>query len=158
MKDDHRRDFGLIYRENAIYIYRFLLKLGCPPCDAEDITQETFVKALLNIRSFRGECSLSVWLCEIAKNTYYTHKKRRSRENAAENIIPDAADGFAELLDIVDRLPEPYRDVFIKKELVGWEYGELAAKYGKSESWARVTYYRARRLLQQHLSEGGEEK
>ena len=53
MKNDNR-DFGLIYRENAIYIYRFLLKLGCSPQDAEDITQDAFIKALLNIRSFRG--------------------------------------------------------------------------------------------------------
>ncbi len=154
MKNDNR-DFSLIYRENAVYIYRFLLKLGCSPEDAEDITQDTFVKALLNIRTFRGDSSLTSWLCQIAKNTYYTHKKRYRHEKPLDEASKAAAYELLELFDLIDRLDEPYRDVFVKKTFAGWEYSEIAAKYCKSESWARVTYYRARKLLQEYLNEGG---
>ena len=89
-------DFELIYRENALKVYRFLLTLGCPPQEAEDVIQDTFVKALLNIGSFRAESDIYVWLCSIAKNTWYTRLKRRKRR--APEPVPgqDNADAPAE--------------------------------------------------------------
>lgn len=123
-------DFELIYRENALKVYRFLLTLGCPPQEAEDVIQDTFVKALLNIGSFRAESDIYVWLCSIAKNTWYTRLKRRKR-----------------------RAPEPYREVFSRRALAGWDYADIAAAEGKSESWARVTYHRARLKLLDMLKE-----
>lgn len=151
------QEFGLVYRENAAAVYRYLLSLGCSEADAEDITQETFVKALLNIDSFRGESRLSVWLCGIARNTWYTWLKRKKRELSllAPASGPEEL-AFLEWMDLVERLQEPYRDVFRKRALGGWEYGEIAARYGKTESWARVTYHRARLKLQQ-ATEGGQD-
>ena len=60
MNPETEKEFERVYRENAPLVYRYLLSIGCPPQDAEDITQETFVKALLNIDRYRGECKLSV--------------------------------------------------------------------------------------------------
>lgn len=144
------QEFGLVYRENAGLVYRYLLSLGCTGADAEDITQETFVRALLSIDSFRGEARLSVWLCGIARNLWYTALKKRRREVplAASPEAPGETE-FFEWMDLVDRLEEPYRDVFRKRALGGWEYGEIARFHGKTESWARVTYHRARLKLQE---------
>lgn len=149
------REFESVYREQAGTVFRYLRSLGCEEQDAQDITQETFVKALLHIDSFRGDCKLSVWLCRIARNTWYTHLKKRKRDSNWEMPEPSVDDRrFFEWMDLVDRLGEPYRGVFLKKALGGWEYSEIAARYGKTESWARVTYYRARLKLQQ-ATEGG---
>ncbi len=149
------QEFESVYREYAGIVFRYLCMIGCDAQDAEDVTQETFVKALLNIDSFRGECKLSVWLCRIAKNTWYTSLKKRKREGEIPPQEQAASDApFFEWMDLVDRLGEPYRGVFLRKALGGWEYGELAKYYGKTESWARVTYHRARLKLQQTL-EGG---
>ena len=147
------QEFGLVYRENAGLIFRYLRSLGCSEADAEDITQETFVRALLSIDSFRGEARLSVWLCGIARNLWYTTLKKRKREIPMVKSPSDSGEmAFFEWMDLVDRLEEPYRDVFRKRALGGWEYGELARLYGKSESWARVTYHRARLKLQEGVT------
>lgn len=150
-------DFELIYRENALKVYRFLLTLGCPPQEAEDVIQDTFVKALLNIGSFRAESDIYVWLCSIAKNTWYTRLKRRKRR-APEPVPGQEAghEGLYAWLDLIDRLPEPYREVFSRRALAGRDYADIAAAEGKSESWARVTYHRARLKLLDMLKEDGD--
>ncbi|NOU81898.1 hypothetical protein GC101_23840 [Paenibacillus sp. LMG 31459] len=51
---------------------------------AEEITQETFVKAVKNINQFKGNCKISVWLCQIAKNTYFTYMEKKKRPETAE--------------------------------------------------------------------------
>lgn len=147
--------FEQVYREYAGLVRRYLLKIGCAPQDAEDITQDTFVKALLRIDSFRGDSSLSVWLCAIARNTWLNQLKKRKYDAVlplSEISVSDTQ--FWEWMDLVDSLGEPGRSVFLKRALGGWDYPELARIYGKSESWARVTYHRARLKLQQAL-EGG---
>ena len=149
------QQFEQVYREYAGLVRRYLLKIGCDPQDAEDITQDTFVKALLRIDSFRGESKLSVWLCAIARNTWLNQLKRKKREtDTALPEIVTADSRFWEWMDLVDALGEPQRSVFLKKALGGWDYPELAKTYGKAESWARVTYHRARVKLRQ-LIEGG---
>lgn len=149
--------FEQVYREYAGLVRRYLLKLGCDPQDAEDITQDTFVKALLRIDSFQGQSKLSVWLCAIARNTWLNQLKRRKQD--ADLPLPEISVSdtqFWEWMDLVDSLGEPGRSVFLKRALGGWDYPELARAYGKSESWARVTYHRARlRLLK--ILEGGNE-
>lgn len=147
-------EFEAVYRAYGTLVFRYLRRLGCPPQDAEDITQETFVKALLHIDSWRGEGSLSAWLCQIAKNTWMTALRRQKRELPLPPDPGTADDGPAwEWLDLVDRLPEPQRTVFRKRALGGCPYGELAREYGKSESWARVTVCRARMRILQMLNE-----
>ncbi len=147
-------EFEHIYRVYAPQIYRYLCSIGCPEHDAEDVVQETFVKALLRIDTFRGECKLFVWLCQIAKNIWLDQLKKKKHEYPAELTGNEMASPHPfDWLDLVDRLEEPYRSVFICVALEGWTYDVLAKRYGKSTSWARVTYYRARMKLQQMLSD-----
>lgn len=63
-------DFDEIYAEYYSQVYKFVLSLCREPALAEEITQETFFKALKSIDSFKGNCKLSTWLCKIARNTF----------------------------------------------------------------------------------------
>lgn len=148
------RDFGTVYREYASFVCRYLIRLGCPAQDAEDITQDTFVKALLHMDAYRGECKLSVWLCQIAKNTWLTQQKKRKRE-MPHPLHEEATcdDHICEWMDLVESLREPYRTVFSEKVFGDRSYAEIARTYQKSESWARVTFYRARTCIQQMLKD-----
>lgn len=154
MNNDQQK-FDSLYRTYAPQIYRYLLSIGCPAQEAEDIVQDTFVKALLKIDSFRGACKLSVWLCQIAKNSWLEQLRKVKREAPKELCAEDASAPHPhELLDLVFRLEEPYQSVFLRIAVNGWTYDALAEHYKKSVSWARVTYYRARQKLQEMLTDG----
>lgn len=155
MEPNQEAEFALLYRKYAPYIQRFLQSIGCPAQDAEDITQETFVKAFLHIESYRGECQMSTWLCQIAKNTWFTQQKRhRKTVTLAPEQVRAAEEKTFEWLDLIEHLPEPYRTVLREKLWSGRTYPEIAAMYGKSESWARVTFFRARQKLKEMNEEG----
>ena len=146
-----KKDFEFIYHENYLILYKFLLKIGCPPQDIDDVIQDTFVKAILNIEQFKNESKLSVWLCQIAKNTWYSYlKKNKNMITIDENHFKD---DHAYFINFIDYIEEPYKSVFTLKEIMGYSYQEIACKYKKSESWARVTYYRARMKYQKLFEE-----
>ena len=146
-----KKEFEFIYHENYLILYKFLLKIGCPPQDIDDVIQDTFVKAILNIEQFKNESKLSVWLCQIAKNTWYSYlKKNKNIVTIDETQLKDDHSYF---INFVDYIEEPYKSVFTLKEIMGYSYQEIACKYKKSESWARVTYYRARMKYQKLFEE-----
>ena len=74
------KDFEKIYSEYYDTVFQYALSLCRDEQWAEEITQDAFFKALKSIDTFRGECKLSVWLCQIAKNTFYTAAKRQQRQ------------------------------------------------------------------------------
>lgn len=150
--------FGPVYRENAKLVYRYLISVGCPTRDVEDILQETFVKALINIDSYRGESKISVWLCQIAKNVWFDQLKKWKRNATLPFMEEGIQDSYlCDWVDLIEQLVEPYRSVFMKKALGDCSYSSLAYEYGKSENWVRVTFYRARVQLQKMLNEKGDE-
>ena len=121
---------------------------------AEEITQEAFFKALKSIDTFRGECKLSVWLCQIAKNTFFSEVKRRQRQvhypseaipivNSTEQTVLKKETAF-ELHQLLHQLSEPYKEVFWMRTFGELSFAEIGSLLGKSESWARVTYHRAK--------------
>ena len=85
-------DFERIYAEYYDQVYGYCLKLTHDPHMAEEVTQESFFKALKAIDSFHGECRLQVWLCQIAKNTYFSLLKKPKRSAPLEEDWPDPAD------------------------------------------------------------------
>lgn len=146
-------EFEFIYKENYLILYKYLIKIGCPPEDAQDVIQETFIKAIQNIHVFNFECALSSWLCQIARNTWYSELRKRKHHVflADESIVSDY--DYEHSLSFLDYIEEPYKSVFTLKSVMGYEYHEIAERYGKSESWARVTYYRARLKYQKLFEE-----
>ena len=128
-------DFEAVYREYFPAVYRYLLSLCGEETLAEELAQETFFRALRRIGGFRGDCSLRVWLCQIAKNLYYSHRRREARR---PEPVPEPS------YRAVHRLEEPYKEVFLLRQFAGLPFREIAELFGKTESWARVTYHRAR--------------
>ena len=73
-------DLEKIYREYFTIVYRYTLSISRDAHLAEEITQETFVKAFQKLKSFRGDSDISVWLCQIAKNEYFQHLRKQKKK------------------------------------------------------------------------------
>lgn len=155
-------DFDKIYAEYFSEVYKYVLSLCQNPTLAEEITQETFFKALKRIDSFKGNCSLNTWLCVIAKNTFYSFAKKHSRQSdytpdiiiSDENIEEQFADketAYA-IHKVLHKLSEPYKEVFWLRTFGELSFAQIGTLFSKTESWARVTYYRAKILIKEELS------
>ena len=150
-------DFEAIYRAYFADVYRYALALSRDEQTAEEVTQETFFRALTAIDSFRGECQLRVWLCQIARNQYVSlcraRRKFADRDGErGDGGIEEAAadrDTAARLHVLLHALPEPYKEVFSLRTFGELPFAQIGELFGKSESWARVTYFRARQKLKE---------
>ena len=166
------KEMDLIYKRYYRDVYTFCMGLCEANSDiAEDICQETFFKALKTSDSFRGDCKVISWLCQIAKNTYISYlrkekhlSKSKGVDSLLENVtgtepseqqrIEDAESAKA-IERIMNDLEPPYDEVFRMKVVQEKSYSEIAAIYHKSENWARVTYFRAKkRIVEQMRQEG----
>ena len=155
------KDFEEIYELYFRDVYRYALSLTGDPSLAEEITQETFFKALRSIDQFDGKCRLYVWLCQIAKNTYFSlrekHKRRTSIPAETDSGEPSPEDGLLrtesafEIHRILHALAEPYKEVFSLRVLGELSFKQIGLLFGKSESWARVTYHRARLKIKEEM-------
>lgn len=171
MKRDERgdkvTDFEKVYKEYFNDVYLYIKRLSGDEHIAEDITSETFFKALKSIDSFRGECEIRVWLCQIAKNSYYTYIKKNSKIQNVEETelinLPDNKNNVADevankmqalaIQKILEELDEPYREVFMWRVYAELSFKEIAGIFNKNENWACVTYHRARNQIKKRLEE-----
>lgn len=154
-------DFDKIYSDYFSEVYKFVLSLCHDPTVAEEITQEAFFKALKNIDSFKGDCKLSTWLCKIAKNTFYSYTKKHGRQadHAPDIMISDEniEERFADketayaIHKVLHKLNEPYKEVFWLRTFGELSFSQIGALFSKTESWARVTYYRAKILIKEEI-------
>ena len=151
-------DFQEIYDQYFTDVYRYALSLCRDPHLAEEITQETFFKALKKLDSFRGDCRLFVWLCQIAKNTYFSHRSKRTANLSAEPKEDGSAEeSFLrnetsfEIHRILHSLPEPYKEVFSMRVFGELSFRQIGVLFGKTENWARATYYRAKVKIKEEL-------
>lgn len=160
-------DFEQVYQTYFKSVYRYIRRLSGDEQLAEEITSETFVQVMRSIGSFRGDCDLRVWICQIAKNTYYTHLKKQNRIAALDEeawlALADPAAPVEERLDgkedaqriraLLHDLPEPYKEVFMWRTLGELSFAEIGALYGKTANWACVTYHRARQQIKTGMEE-----
>jgi len=153
-------EFEEVYAEFFPLICRYIYSLCRNEALAEDLAQETFLKAMRSIGGFRGDCKLEVWLCQIAKNTYFTYLKKQERaRKSLETLPPDSFPGeearetAMEIHHALHRLEEPYKEVFSLRAFGELSFGQIAELFGKTESWARVTYHRARLKIKTILEE-----
>ena len=153
-------DFTEVYREYFAGVYRYALALCGDPSLAEEITQETFFRSLDAIAGFRGDCPLSAWLCRIARNCWLDYCRERRHlapEREPEAHAPGTEEAFLRreearrALAGIGRLPEPYGEVLRLRALGGLSFRDIGAAYGKTETWARVTCFRARQRLKEEM-------
>lgn len=163
------KEFSEIYRASVQKVYRFLFSMTQDAVLAEELTQETFYQAYLHIDQFEGRCEIDTWLCQIAKNTYYREAKRRGRvvsQEHAENH--SGSDDFQKIENreqalmlhrFLHMMKEPYKEVFSLRVFGELTFKEIANVFGKSESWAKMTFYRAKaRLVQQMEVQNGKDE
>ena len=147
-------DFEKIYFDYYDVVFQYTISICKDEAWAEEITQEAFFKALKSIESFRGECKLSVWLCQIAKNICFTQAKRQQKQiNSLLETIPATEsieqkifnkETAFELHKLLHQLDNPYKEVFWMRTFGELSFAEIGTIWRKSESWARVTYHRAK--------------
>ena len=138
-----------VYERYFTSVYRYLLSLSHDTHLAEELTQETFFKALKKVEQFRGECDLRVWLCQISKNTYYDYLKK-NKKYAPEQDFSDKETAF-QVHKALHKLAEPYKEVFSLRVFGELAFADISSLFGKSESWARVTYHRACKKIREEL-------
>lgn len=149
--------FQEVYQKYGRRVYDFLFSLSGSKTLAEELLQETFFQAFQHINKFEGRCSIYTWLCQIGKNAWLKEVKRNKRysEIPLDDLhLPDATPLLEEQIIQKEEylrtqkamlaLEEPYRNVFILHAVSDIKLKEIASLYRKTESWARVTYYRAR--------------
>lgn len=154
-------EFEKIYRTYFDDVYRYIRRLSGDEDTAEEVTSETFFKAMRSIGGFRGDCDIRVWLCQIAKNCYYTYLKKKrntdsidgselsalpSEEKTAEEVCI-RHDEAARIRTALHNVPEPYREVFMWRVFAELSFKQIGGIFGKSEDWACVTYHRARAMI-----------
>ena len=155
-------EFERIYREHFDTVYGFLMRLCRSAPLAEELAQETFFRALHAIGKFDGRCRVDVWLCQIAKNAYYSHmRKQKDKKHVLQETdsglrVEDAILDSDQAMSIHARLhelTEPYKEVFMLRVFGELDYAQIAKLFGKTESWARVTYHRAKMKLTESIRE-----
>ncbi|MBQ7801106.1 MAG: sigma-70 family RNA polymerase sigma factor [Oscillospiraceae bacterium] len=155
-------DFTEVYELYFRDVYRYALSLCRNESMAEEITQETFFKALNSLDRFDGKCRITVWLCQIAKNTYFSHcRKEKHLEREADTSLLPGGDCLEERLleresafevhRALHALEEPYKEVFSLRTFGELSFRQIGELFGKTETWARVTYHRARLKIKEGL-------
>lgn len=157
-----------LYRQYSQIVFHFLYTKCHNTALAEDLMQETFLKAIESIDSFSGECKISTWLCQIARHLLYQHWHKynrivleetddtlESKQNTEQEVIAKI-----ELADVWDKLqafPLEMRKVVELRVLGDLSFRDIGSMLGKSENWARVTFHRAKMKLIKEVSYGKDE-
>ena len=151
-------EFEKIYIRYFNDVFLFLKKLSKDESIAEEITSETFFKAMHSIDNFRGETDVRVWLCQIAKNCYFSYLKKQQRvENIDDIDFPDNQDTIEEQISkqydamqihlLLHNLAEPYKEVFMLRVFGELSFKQIADIFQKTDNWACVTYHRAKNKI-----------
>ncbi len=165
-------EFEEIYRTYFNDVYSYIRRLSGDQHIAEEITSETFYKALTSIDKFRGDCDIRVWLCQIGKNTYFAYcKKRKNTNPLTDEELFHLADDTVSMDDhmiqqetalqvkrALHELYEPYKEVFMWRVFAQLSFKQIGQIFGKSDNWACVTYHRAKEMIQKRLEETNHEK
>jgi len=161
-----------IYRKYAKNVYRYLLSICHDPDIAEDVTQEVFYQAVRNIDRYDGSCRITTWLCAIARNQLITYRRKHPvtdpleavddegdtmslmdrvcAEESAEQTVIDSM-GRMDLLKQLHLLREPFREVLYLRSFGSLSFREIGEVFGKTENWARVTFYRGKEKLRKEI-------
>ena len=156
-------DFDKTYKDYFSDVNKYVLSLCRDETIAEEVTQETFFKAMRNIDKFDGSCKLYVWLCEIAKNTYFSLHKKQKRYVSSVEVDTDTSsevniemaylnkDAAKRLHVLLHNLDEPYKEVFTLRVFGELPFSQIGELFGKTDSWARLIFHRAKNKLQEDM-------
>ena len=165
-------EFEKIYSTYFNDVFRYICKLSNNEHIAEEITAETFFKAMQSIDRFRGDCDIRVWLCQIAKNNYLSYLKKSNRLDKIQDsdllILPDLngtteeqvvqRDEAIQFQKLLHDIPNPYKEVFMWRVFAELNFKQIGQIFNKSENWACFTYHRARNKIKEAAEVSKHEK
>lgn len=157
-----------VYKQYSNTVYKYLFCLTGKEEIAEDLTQETFAIAIKQINKFRGDCKISVWLCQIAKHLWYKElKKSKKNKNISINDLNEEIEEAQTTEDIIcekeeklklfkdmQKLDEQSKEVMYLRMVGNLNFIEIGEVLGKTPNWARVTFYRAKQKIRE-VNENG---
>jgi len=153
-----------VYQEHARTVYRYLYSLTHDEDLSEELTQETFYQAIRSIHRYDGSCKISTWLCSIAKNQLQVYRRKHPimEEWTGDDLSAPSAEADvmleAERIEILKKLhgcPEPYREILYLRLFGNLSFKEIGEILGKTENWARVSYYRGKEKLRKEFEQDG---
>lgn len=165
-------EFDQIYSTYFKSVYLYAIQLSGNKHIAEEITSDAFYKAINSIDKFRGDCDMRIWLCQIAKNTYYSYLKKNKKVLSMEetnlrdspstdkpiDVLISNREEAQVIRKVLHDMPDPYKEVFMWRVFGELSFKEIGNLYDKTDNWACVTYHRARKIIQSRLEELGYEK
>lgn len=151
-------EFENIYNDYFRDVYLYIKSLSNDEHIAEDITSETFIKAMRAIDDFNGNCDIRVWLCQIAKNNYFSYLRKNKKlvyvdqfqEQVEDFDIEKSINSLEtsmEIHEVLHSLEEPYKEVFSLRTFGELSFKQIGSLFQKNENWACVTYHRARKKI-----------
>ena len=161
------RDIEKLYNDYFQTVFKYLFCMTHDADISEELTQETFYQAVKTYDNFRGDCKVSVWLCQIAKHLWYKEYRRRNKYTsdsideisdsfpATENVehIILESDLKIELYQKLQTLDEKTREVIYLRLTGELSFREIGEILNRNETWARVAFYRGKQKL---MKEGQE--
>ena len=159
-------DMDALYRLYFRDVFLFLQGLTHSESLAEELTQETFFKALNGLKHFDGRQDIRAWLFTVARNCYYSHCRKAKQTVPLDEAFPPAAASQPDLDELLidedaaftihqclHRLEEPYKEVFSLRVFGELSFSQIGQLFGKSDSWARLIFYRAKTELRRRADE-----
>ena len=148
-----------IYKKYCKYVYKYLYTLTHNHELSEELMQETFYSAIKNINSFRNDCQIYSWLCQIAKNKWKNYQIRNNKikiieydENIENWLTNDYTEESIEKIEIHNKIKNLDET---SKIFAGFTFKEIGQILNKSENWARVVFYRTKLNLKQNINNDG---
>jgi RNA polymerase sigma-70 factor, ECF subfamily len=146
--------FENLYRLHAGRVHGLCRRLTADEGEAQDCTQETFVRAWQRLDAFRGDASLATWLHKIAVNEVLGRKRRRSIERRYLELVDRSAvaaqDDHGELAELeraIEALPDRARQVFVLQRIYGHTHEQVAEMLDIAVGTCKAQVHRASRLL-----------
>jgi RNA polymerase sigma-70 factor (ECF subfamily) len=157
-------------------IYNYLRRMTENAAQADDLTQEVFIRVYRGLPGFRGDASVTTWLYQIARNVFYDYTRqastRRDRANLALETLSGGYDSWADekevrpepaaerremsdcVQDHANTLPDSYRDVLALHDMMGLKNQQIAEALGISLATVKIRLHRARKKLHESLTAG----
>ena len=153
-----------LYDAHVDRVYRLVFRIAGDPDQAQDYTQETFIRTFDRLGDFRGEAALGTWICSIAVSVALNGLRRGKRLQTREVALDEAATAAAterrsepdlrdRLARAIDELPEGYRVVFLMHDVEGYTHEEIGRTLGVQTGTSKAQLSRARAKLRRSLAD-----
>ena len=153
-------DIQKLYELYSVDIYKFILSLSKDTYIAEDVMQSTFLSAIKSLDTFKGNSSVKTWLIGIAKNEYYTYRRKNPLSNSLEDVgannfiyKEEYNHNYNTVINEISKLDETNKEIAILRLINDLTFKEIGLITGKSENYCRVSFFRIKKKLGEVLKD-----